>query len=282
MKRFWLALAVPLLVGVFGVSVASADTWTDPVGDVQASAPDITAVDVTNDANGTITMVFTVPLSEGSTFFLFVDTNLNGRTDDSVDRVFGAMSFGSDLIVPIVIKDSPIPMLAGKLATTATQATLTFPKADAAIDKGFAFWAVTQSDSQFGTDQMGDAMPNEGMLTYVLTAPPPPPAPPAAVVVKPIIGTPVTLPTTPVAGKRFTVTFPVTRSDNGAPLTVGTMVCDPSVKGKVIAHAESFKSGKARLSFTVPKTAKGKVLKVKVKIISGAQSASKVVTMRIH
>jgi hypothetical protein len=44
-----------------------------------------------------------------------------------------------------------------------------------------------------------------------------------------------------IAGKRFTVAFRVTRSDNGAALTVGRMICDPSIQGKVLAHAEQFK-----------------------------------------
>src|SRR5512144_2636279 len=57
---------------------------------------------------------------------------------------------------------------------------------------------------------------------------------------KPVIGKPKAVPAQPVAGKPFTVSFRVTRSDTGKPLTRGTMICDPSVAGKVIAHAESF------------------------------------------
>ena len=47
----------------------------------------------------------------------------------------------------------------------------------------------------------------------------------------------------PPAGKRFTVSFRVTRSDTGKPLTLGKMICDPSIAGKAIAHAESFRPG---------------------------------------
>ena len=87
---------------------------------------------------------------------------------------------------------------------------------------------------------------------------------------------------TPLAGKRFTFTLAVKRSDTGAPLTAGRMVCDPSVAGKLIRHAESFKAGKARLTFLVPKTAKGKQLKIKIKIVSGGQSATKVFTYKVR
>jgi len=96
-----------------------------------------------------------------------------------------------------------------------------------------------------------------------------------------VIGAPVTTPLRVVAGKRLTVTFLVTRSDNRQPMTRGTMICDPSVAGKVIRHAESFKAGKARLSFLVPKTAKGKQLKVKLTIRAGTQSATKIVTFPV-
>jgi hypothetical protein len=99
--------------------------------------------------------------------------------------------------------------------------------------------------------------------------------------VKPVIGAAVLAPARPVAGARVTVTFPVTRSDNGRPLTSGRMICDPSVAGKVIPHAESFRAGKARLSFVVPKTAKGKVVRVKVTITAGKQAATRIRAFKV-
>ena len=99
--------------------------------------------------------------------------------------------------------------------------------------------------------------------------------------VKPAFGAATTVPTKPVAGKKLVFTLAVNRSDTGAPLTTGTMICDPSVAGKVIKHVESFAGGKARLTFVVPKTANGKLLKVKVTIKNGAQSATKVVAVKV-
>ena len=98
---------------------------------------------------------------------------------------------------------------------------------------------------------------------------------------KPVIGEPVTAPARPVAGKPFTVSFHVTRSDTGQTLKSGKMICDPSVAGTVIRHAESFMGGTARLAFVVPTNSAGKLLKVKVKIEAGGQSATKVSTFRI-
>jgi hypothetical protein len=101
-------------------------------------------------------------------------------------------------------------------------------------------------------------------------------------VMKPVIGKPITSPAQPQAGKRFTVAFRVTRSDTGAPLLRGRMICDPSVSGKVLRHAESFRAGTARLSFLIPANAAGQLLKVKVTIKAGRQSATKVAPFRIQ
>jgi hypothetical protein len=105
---------------------------------------------------------------------------------------------------------------------------------------------------------------------------------PASAGFNPVIGPAVSVPGQPVAGKRFAVSFTVTRSDTGARLTRGTMICDPSIAGKVLQHAESFRAGVARLAFTVPSTPAGKLLKVKVTIkAAGAAPATKLAVYRV-
>ncbi len=106
--------------------------------------------------------------------------------------------------------------------------------------------------------------------------------PPAVVKPKPVFGKPLALPAQPVAGKRFTFTLAVKRSDTGAPLTAGRMVCSPTVAGKLLKHTESFKAGKARLSLLVPKTAKGTLLRVRIKIATVGQTATKVFTYKVR
>jgi hypothetical protein len=95
-----------------------------------------------------------------------------------------------------------------------------------------------------------------------------------------VIGKAVTVPAAPLAGKPFTVSFKVTRSDTKRPLTSGKMICDPSVAGKVVKHSESFRGGTARLSFVVPANAGRKTLKVKVTIKGAGGSATKVASFR--
>ena len=99
---------------------------------------------------------------------------------------------------------------------------------------------------------------------------------------KPVIGKPVTAPARPVAGKAFAVFFAVTRSDTGARMTSGRMICDPSVTGKVIQHKESFRGGTASLAFVIPANAGGKLLKVKVTIKAAGSSASRIANFRIQ
>jgi hypothetical protein len=100
---------------------------------------------------------------------------------------------------------------------------------------------------------------------------------------KPVIGKPVTVPTQPVAGKSLVVTFKVTRSDTGTRLLGGRMLCDPSVTGKTLRHAESFKAGTGRLAFVVPASSAGKMLKVKVTIKAPVgTSATRVASYRVQ
>ena len=123
-----------------------------------------------------------------------------------------------------------------------------------------------------------DPVPADNHLTLTATTPSPPPPPPV-----PVIGS-ATIAPGPVAGRRVTVSFPVTRSDNGAPLTEGTITvtCSASVAGKAIKCAGQSTNGVARLSFVVPKTAKGKRLKVGVTIVADGQTATKAASFPVH
>jgi hypothetical protein len=276
-----LALAVAMSVGsaVASPRAVADQTYSDAVGDANGG-PDVTGVTVTNDANGTVTMVISVALPAESFMLVGIDNNLDATTE----RYMGVLSLGSGLFMKVFSSTDPQMALVGslQLSGTDTTATLSFAKSDVGINQAFNFVIGTARS----LDQ-SDLSDFAGPYQYTLaTAPPPPPPPttttPAPAVVTPVIGSPVMTPLKAIAGKRMTVTFAVTRSDNGQPLTSGKMVCDPSVAGKVIRHAESFKAGTAKLSFLVPKAAKGKQLKVKVTIKAGTQSATKVVAFRVR
>jgi hypothetical protein len=281
-----LALIVAMFAGGAGATMSSAvdQSWTDPAGDAAGGAPDLTAVQVSNDEAGRITLDVTVPMVTDTAVIVFLDTDLNGRYTDATGRVIAGLTLQPGIIVPMVMDGlgDPVSIASLQMSATATTVEVSFLKTDVGIDSGFAFWIATATDAQMVGEGPGDEMPDTGMFTYTLTTPPPPTTTPAApLVVKPIIGKPVTTPKVATAGKRFTVKFVVTRSDTGTRMTTGKMICDPKVAGKVLRHAESFQQGIAKLSFVIPKTAKGKALKVKVTIKSGTSSTTKVTTFRV-
>ena len=99
---------------------------------------------------------------------------------------------------------------------------------------------------------------------------------------RPVIGKPVATPAQPAAGKPFSVSFKVTRSDTGKPFVGGQMKGDPRIAGRPVQHTESFKRGTARVSLVVPASAMGKTLRVSVAIKDGATTVTRVATYPIQ
>ena len=162
--RHALFLVVAALACVATISIGSAtasprtaadQSWTDPAGDAVAGAPDMTAVGVSNDEAGTITMTVTVPLNDGS-MMVFLDTNQNGSSSDPTDKITGAFGIGSGLAIGIIVKSNP---LTAKVTATATTVTFVFSKADAGIAEGFGFWILSQSAAQFGSTRRATCSP---------------------------------------------------------------------------------------------------------------------------
>jgi hypothetical protein len=230
-------------------------------------------------------------LSDGSVLFLLnTDSNAGSGKYLAADYVLmldmktlQGMTLqwnGSDYVAAAKVAD-PTRMLIGSGG-----AGFTFNLANFASPKHIEFAMIVVKGQPDGG--LLDAAPDSGLWVFDTVAPAPAPAPtptpapaPKPAIVKPLIGAAVAMPRAAVAGKRMTVTFLVKRSDNGQPLTSGTMICDPSIAGKMLPHSESFRAGKARMSFLVPKTAKGKLLRVKVTIKAGTQSATRIAALRV-
>ena len=275
---------------------AGSQTFGDAVGD-SAGAPDITQVGIGDvAATGAISVGVTVTgvQPEASDVMVFMDVDMNTST--------GYASLGADYMLSLSQDTAGmfwwdvLRWDGGNWQEVPQSATMGFSHAGdvytwilgksdlgGMTGPGFTFF-VGASNSDAGGKVTGiDLAPDRGNWNYLFstTSAAPGPATTPAPAAKPVIGAAMTAPAKAAAGKRFTVVFPVTRNDNGAPLTTGKMVCDPSVSGRVITHAESFTGGMAKLSFTVPKAAKGKVLKVKVTITAGALSTTRVATFHI-
>jgi hypothetical protein len=59
------------------------------------------------------------------------------------------------------------------------------------------------------------------------------------------------------------------------------MTCSPTIKGKLIAHREQLKRGTATVRLTIPKTTRGKQLKVQLTVKLNGQAGSRTSTFRI-
>lgn len=285
-----LSIAVGLAVGS---AVASPDAavdkeYTDPSGDGRVGT-DITNLTVRNDTSGgiSIQVVSASPIVANHAIALYVDSDRNQSTGSDGDDywMFGGPLVGTGFFAwngSDYVETTPASFYVGRAAANITE--FRFNRADIGNVSGFNFVAVSISIDPPDVN-FWDGAPDRGYYSYDLTTAEPPPTttttPPAPAVVRPVIGKPVVTPLSVVAGKRTTVTFPVTRSDNGQPLMTGQMICHPYVSGTQLLHAESFKSGKARLSFLVPKAAKGKQLQLKMTIKAGQQSATRVATFRV-
>lgn len=295
-----LVAVVAVMVGVVASLASAASstqtttiaTFSDSVGE-QAGAPDISTVTVSLDG-AVLTVegqVAGMPLlSEGAVLFL-LNTDGNRATGKYMGADYVIFTDTGTLEGTVLRWNGTDYVAADKVADPSRtvlgsdKAGLMFNLANLGSPTRIEFSMSVFKGS--GDTELLDVAPDSGLWAFDVVVPTPTPTPtptpaPKPAVVKPVIGAPVTTPLTVVAGKRTAVTFPVTRSDNGQPMTNGRMICDPSVDGKVIKHAESFKAGKARLSFLVPKTAKGKSLKVKVTIQSGGQATTKVATYRVR
>jgi hypothetical protein len=295
MKRLLQFLVVAAAALAMAASAGADQSYTDPTGDAGAGT-DITGITARNDASGgiSIQVASASPMVANHAVAIFIDADRNQSTGSQGDEYWmygGPMvgvaffSWNGSTFVPT----NPASFSVWKVGSNISE--FRFNKADIGNVTGFNFAAVSISidgsninfwdgapDSGYYSYDLTTSTPATTTTTTTTTPSPPPPAPATA---KPVISAPVATPAKPVAGKRFTIMFSVTRTDTGGLLTSGKMVCDPSIAGKVIAHTESFKAGTAKLSFLVPKTAKGKQLKVKLTIKAGTQSATKVVTYRV-
>ena len=301
-------VAAGALAGSSGGSVHAdgSATFTDPAGDVtpytNPKMPSIAPVDITavtvSDVTATGLVTFTAATTGfgtrgGNMISVYLDTDKNTSTgqpatgDDyrlgvSCCATDGSLVWRMDkwngaALEPIT---PATPLVSGRNGDVFSW---TVDKADLGGTAGFAFHVRSAGLDYYRKVIGPDLAPDIGTWTYDLSKPaPPPPTTAPAPVVEPVIGAPTTTPARPVAGRRLTVTFPVTRGDSGAPLTRATMICDPSVAGKVLAHRERFTAGTATLSLTVPKGARGKLLTVKLTIKTGSGSASRTATFRVR
>jgi hypothetical protein len=291
-KRCTLVLAAALTATLLLAAGAEADTFNDPAGDANGS-PDITTAAVSEQPGGILQFTVTAlgisasDAAQAPEIDVFIDADQNPATGDPRDGTEYDLTYwrdptdwGWDVARWNGTKWEEVPGQPTTMSFNRSGDTLSWrlSKDDLGSTTGFNFYAVSTIYDAAGNNILArDDAPDAGVWSYVLrsitttTAPTPTKG-------SLRIGAPKTSPPKATAGKRFTVGFPVWET-GGQPLK-GTMTSTVSVGGKAIRRTEQYKHGTAIVSFMIPNSAHGKLVKVKLTIHAGSVTAQKIVTFR--
>jgi hypothetical protein len=275
------ALALSGLAGAAGGGPSTL-AFSDPAGDA-AGAADITHVAVNGDAaSGTITFAVTasglaLPSADGSerSVDLWLNTDRNDSTGSGSGNEYD-LSFWTDSSDPAQWSWDIENYANGawqEVAQTTTmrvggsgnQFVFQLNKSDLGGATSFDIYATSTTFDANGNLVAHESAPDQGRWVYDIAGP----SQTLTMFLTPTIGKPVLVPSTPTSGKRLTVSFPVTVNGGRkptAPLTSLKIVGTALVAGKAVAHATSLHDGGAVVSFVVPKTARGKPVKVTVTV----------------
>jgi hypothetical protein len=274
MKKALLLVASAALTLLAAQVAGAAASYTDPAGD-SGTAPDITAVTAANDAAGALT--FTVrtnqpALAADAFVALSFDTDQNSQTGASgVEFVFLLTSGGWGLLR----WDGSNLVAAGAPSANGSYAngvaTFKVNKTDLGGVEKFTFWADT---AQFDANRniIAEDTSPDGTDAYEYTF------------TKPLTlraSKVTTTPAKPAAGKAFIVGTRVTRGDNGAALASGVVKCTVRVGTAPLRAAGRVSNGVALCSMKLPKTAKGKLVKVTLKVTFQGVSTTSTYSARI-
>ena len=272
MKKVLLLVSTAALA-LGAAQLAHADaSYTDASGDSK-TAPDNTNVTAAHDAAGNLT--FTVrtshaALAADSLVDIAFDTDQNPDTgSNGVEYFFFVGSSGWQFVRWDGTKFVPASASSASGSYTNGVATFKVNKADLGGIEKFTFWADAFQFDANGNVIAEDTAP-EGTEAYVYSA--------AKVALR--ASTPVAVPAKPVGGKAFAVGTRVTRVDNGAALATGTVTCTVRVGTAPLRATGSMRNGVAACAMKLPKTAKGKLVKVTVKVTFQGVSTAKTFSAR--
>jgi hypothetical protein len=237
--------------------------YKDPAGDANGG-PDLRSVTI-GDTGGMITIALKVvglkapaageALPSVITFF---DTN--GGDSPEYGFYFLKTSNATEwCVVRVAASERCIPVTgANPFRASGDTYTLRIASSDLAGATSFGFWVLSASDDESGTMTEFDTSPSDWW--YTLRS------------VELLLGSPTLQPATPVAGKAFRITIPLTRSDGaklpgGKGTSVRTSV--PTVGGEMVVPVLQVGNGAISIRLDLPATATGKLLKLTVNAMSG-------------
>jgi hypothetical protein len=247
--------------------------FPDPGGD-QPSAPDVRSVRVADRRDGTISFAISTPnvslLTPEMLVLLLVDAD--GKTSTGLA--------GADVLVVYQAGDvelgrwSPAqqefladePPFRLQASNAGGVLTLLVHRSELGNPARFRF-AVGAGHLSEGAFDAFDVAPETLFWQYAMVNKP---------ALRLLAGRAAGSSARPVAGRPFTVTVPVTRSDSGRRISSGSATCAVKVEGLKVPASGRVSSAGARCSFRVPPSASGKRLTGSIVV----RSAGKTVTAR--
>lgn len=274
MSKLVLVLAV-LAAALVIPEVAFADAdFSDPAGDA-GGAPDITDVFVANDSSGLLFFEVEVPshetLDATSVLEIVIDTDLNADTGEA----------GWDYWLIVSADDWTLLRWDGTEWADAPSTTVEVfysrrlsvfvSRSELGNTGGFNFFVGShkvENDQVTASDVApdGTAIWSYSVVpkTFGIAA-----------------GPLVRAPKIARAAKVFAVGFLVERTDWPFAADEAAVICTATLGGKKIAARQAFVAGVASCRVVLPKNAKGKKLKIVVRVLSGGQAVSRTYTATV-
>jgi hypothetical protein len=266
-KVLLVAATAALALGTADVALAET-TYTDASGDSE-TAPDITAVTAAHDASGNLTFTVRtshVALAADSLVDIAFDTDLNPDTGVSgVEYLFLVGSTGWQFVRWDGTRFVPAGASSANGSYANGVATFKVNKDDLGAVAKFSFWAGSHQLDANGNVVAEDTAP-EGTNAYVYAL---------TQRLRLVAGTPVAVPAKPAAGKAFAVRTRVARSDSRAALRTGVVTCTVRIGGVPLRATGRMRNGSAVCAMKLPAMAKGKLVRVTIKVtFAGASTTS--------
>jgi hypothetical protein len=255
-------------------------SFPDPTAD-QDAAPDITSVRVSDAKDGWISFAISTPnyatLPPESVLLIAIDRDNQAGTGDG----------GADALITTVAGEirlerwdrqgeewiaDPLPTRA-RVRNSGNVITVDIHRSELENSSRFGF-AVTAADLNVLADAVVgiDFAPDNGSFwRYTLTN---------KAALKLLAAAPVGAPRAPRAGKSFTISLPVRRSDTNRGITGGTVTCNVTADGTRVRATGRVGAGSARCSLAVPKGAS--VIRGSITVRSGGATVTRRFSFKVR
>jgi hypothetical protein len=259
------------------VANANPATYTDAAGD-NGTAPDITSVVVSNDANNRLTFRINVDklvVPSNTMIGIAIDSDQNRSTGsqgtdylviaDLSNNSFGVVQWNGSTFVDAQAPDA-------SASNDATGLTFSVNSADLGNTNGFNFWSRTLAGTTVAGGNHDDA-PDQGTWNYQLGP---------ATVLK--LTAQLFHATKARSGKPFIAVVTVERSDGvEADVTPDDVTCRATIGRQPLRDGTAVALGPAvGCSWQLPKRSKGKTLHASITVNLDGASVTKTVTARIR